>query len=114
MGADTVATVTADDAFGALAHKLARLEADGHELAAVLEALPEAEITGSGIRHPAAFAAWLVDRWAATGGPVRVAGRGWSRPVAEAVAAPPAVPAHDPASAGRRARTAASAEQRQG
>lgn len=112
--ASTVGAVTADDAFGALASKLARLEDDGHEIAAVLRALPEAGITASDIRNPAAFAAWQVDRWAATGRPVHIAGQGWTRPAAEAVATAPRSAGGPARAAGRpRTRTTTSAEQRQ-
>lgn len=86
--APAVAAVNADEAFGALATKLTRLEADGADIGAVLRSLPQAQITGAGIRHPAAFAAWLLDGRAAAGEPVRIAGRGWSRPVAESLTAP--------------------------
>lgn len=82
---DTVDAVTSGDAFGALAHKLSRLGEDGHDLHAVVRSLPADKIVDAEIRQPAAFAAWLVDRYAAADA-VQVAGAGFNEPGGEAVA----------------------------
>lgn len=110
----TVEAVTAGDAFGALAYKLGWLEEQGHDMAAVVRWLPETRIVAPEIRQPAAYAAWLVDQYAADGEPVRVAAEGITEPAAEAVARTTSTPAKGrPAQAKTRSTTPAVSETRE-
>lgn len=93
----TVDAVAAGDAFGALAYKLTWLEDQGHDMSAVVRSLPEARIVGPEIRQPAAYAAWLVDGYAAEGEPVKVAAQGIVEPAEEAVARTSSKPTKAPA-----------------
>lgn len=86
--AATVEAVADGEAFGALVHKLGRLEYDGHDLSQVVRTLSESSITGPDIRQPAAFAAWLVDNYAAAK-PVKVAAEGYTEPASETLARAP-------------------------
>lgn len=101
--AATVEAVADGEAFGALAYKLGRLEDDGHDLRQVVRSIPESSITGPDIRQPAAFAAWLVDNYAAAE-PVKIAAEGYTEPASETLARTPA-PQNHPA-AGRTAQSA--------
>lgn len=79
----TLERITAGEAFPALAHKLGRLQDDGRDIHALLRSMPQSQLVAPEIRQPAAFAAWLVDQYAAAE-PVRTAAQGYAAPAGEA------------------------------
>lgn len=92
-----VEAVAAGDAFPALVHKLSHLQDDGHDVFALVALMPAQKLVAPEIRQPAAFAAWMVDQYAAAE-PVRVAGQDYTMPAGEgAVPKPATAPPGEPA-----------------